>query len=120
MKKFSYIARLFSVILMSLIIMFTIFGKTFSATQLRQKEVEKAKTEQSDHSKKPESVSISELSVMMVSASMTIDFSQDFVFTLQSFPFLSIEKKFSLVKNLSFRLPLLEILFEHFIVTNAP
>ena len=120
MKKFSYIARLFSVILMSLIIMFTIFGKTFSATQLRQKEVEKVKTEQSDHSKKPEGFSISELSVMMVSASMTIDFSQDFVFTLQSFPFLSIEKKFSLVKNLSFRLPLLEILFEHFIVTNAP
>ncbi len=101
--------------------MFTVFGKTFSATQLRQQEVKKAKTEQSNHSEKSEnSASISELSVMQVSASVTIDFSQDFVFTPQVFSFLMPEKKFSLIKNLSFRLPLLEILFEHFIVTNAP
>jgi hypothetical protein len=120
MQKSSHIARLFSVFLMSLIMMFTVFGKTFSATQLRQQEVKKAKTEQSNHSEKSDNVSISELSVMQVSASVSIDFSQDFVFNPQAFSFLIPEKKFSLIKNLSFRLPLLEILFEHFIVTNAP
>jgi len=120
MQKSSHIARLFSVFLMSLIMMFTVFGKTFSATQLRQQEVKKAKTEQSHHSKKSEIVSISELSVMQVSASVTIDFTQDFIFTPQVISFLRAEKKFSIVRNLSFRLPLLEILFEHFIVTNAP
>jgi hypothetical protein len=120
MQKSSHIARLFSVFLMSLIMMFTVFGKTFSATQLRQHEVEKAKTEQSHHSEKSNDASISELSVMQVSASVTIDFSQDFVFTPQVFSFVKAEKKFSLLRNLSFRLPLLEILFEHFIVTNAP
>lgn len=100
--------------------MFTVFGKTFSATQLRQHEVKKAKTEQSHHSEKSNDVSISELSVMQVSASVTIDFAQDFVFNSNVFSFLMPEKKFSRIKNLSFRLPLLEILFEHFIVTNAP
>jgi hypothetical protein len=121
MQKSSHIARLVSVFLMSLIMMFTVFGKTFSATQLRQQEVKKAKTEQSHHSEKSENnASISELSVMQVSASVSIDFSQDFVFNPQAFSFLMAEKKFSLIKNLSFRLPLLEILFEHFIVTNAP
>ena len=120
MQKSSHIVRFFSIFLMSLIVIFTVFGKTFSATQLHQQEVKKAKTEQSNHSEKSKTFSISELSVMQVSASVTINFSQDFVFTPQSFSFLSIEKKFSLVKNLSFRLPLLEILFEHFIVTNAP
>jgi len=120
MQKSSHIARLFSVFLMSLIMMFTVFGKTFSVTQLRQQEVKKAKTEQSHHSEKSESVSISELSVMQVSASVTIDFTQDFVFIPQVISFLRAEKKFSIVRNLSFRLLLLEILFEHFIVTNAP
>lgn len=100
--------------------MFTIFGKTFSATQLRQQEVKKTKTEQSNHSEKTDNTSISELSVMQVSASVSIDFSQAFIFTPQIFSFLRFEKQFSLIKNLSFRLPLLEILFEHFIVTNAP
>ena len=120
MQKSSHIARLFSVFLMSLIMMFTIFGKTFSATQLRQQEVKKTKTEQTNHSEKTDNSSISELSVMQVSASMTIDFSQAFIFTPQVFSFLMFEKQSSVIKNLSFRLPLLEILFEHFIVTNAP
>lgn len=121
MQKSSHIARLFSVFLMSLILMFTVFGKTFSVSQLRQQEVNKAKTEQSNQSEKSDNhASISELSVMQVSASVTIDFSHDFAFTPQLFSFLRSEKKFSLIKNLSFRLPLLEILFEHFIVTNAP
>lgn len=120
MQKSSHIARLFSVFFMSLILMFTVFGKTFSATQIRQQEVKNAKTEQSNHSEKSHDCSISELSVMQVSASVTIDFSQDFVFTPQVFSFLMAEKRFSIIKNLTFRLPLLEILFEHFIVTNAP
>ena len=120
MQKSSHIARLCSVFLMSLIMMFTIFGKTFSASQVRQHEVKKVKTEQSSHSEKSNDCSISELSVMQVSASVTIDFSQDFAFTPQVFSFLMAEKQFSIIKNLAFRLPLLEILFEHFIVTNAP
>ena len=120
MQKSSHIARLFSVFLMSLIMMFTIFGKTFSASQIRQHEVKKAKTEQPKQTSKSDSCSISELSVMQVSASMTIDFSQAFIFTPQVFSFLMFEKQSSVIKNLSFRLPFLEILFEHFIVTNAP
>ena len=104
-------------IYLSIILGLAIFVTTFTPHLL---EIKKAKTEQSNHSEKSKSFSISELSVMHVSASVTINFSQDFVFTPQSFSFLSIEKKFPLVKNLSFRLPLLEILFEHFIVTNAP
>jgi hypothetical protein len=120
MQKSSPIARLFSVFFMSLMLMFTVFGKTFSATQLHQQEVKNTKTEQTKHSQKSHDCSISELSVMQVSASVTIDFSQDFVFTPQVISFLMAEKKFSIIKNLTFRLPLLEILFEHFIVTNAP
>lgn len=105
---------------MSLIMMFTIFGKTFSATQLRQQEVKNAKTEQSSHSEKSHDCSISELSVMQVSASVTIDFTHDFVFIPQIFSLVLAEKKFSIINYLTFRLPFLEILFEHFIVTNAP
>jgi hypothetical protein len=105
---------------MSLMLMFTVFGKTFSASQVRQQEIKKTKTEQSHQSEKSDNCSISELSVMQVSAPMTIDFSQDFIFTSQIFSFLMPEKTFQLIKNLSFRLPHLEILFEHFIVTNAP
>lgn len=120
MQKSSHIARLFSVFLMSLIMMFTIFGKTFSASQIRQHEVKKAKNEQPKQTSKSDNCSISELSVMQVSASMTIDFSQSFLFTPQVFSFLTTETNFSIIKNLTFRLSLLEILFEHFIATNAP
>ena len=120
MQKSSHIARLFSVFLMSLIMMFTIFGKTFSASQIRQHEVKKAKNEQSKQTSKSDNCSISELSVMQVSASMTIDFSQSFFFTPQVFYFLTTEINFSTIKNLTFRLSLLEILFENFIATNAP
>jgi len=99
--------------------MFTIFGKTFSTSQIHQ-EVKKSKTEQSNHSKKTDNYTISEFSVMQVSSSVSIDFSEVFFFTPQVFSFLKSEKQFSIIKSLSFRLPLLEILFEHFIVTNAP
>ena len=120
MQKTSHISRLFSVFLMSLMLMFTVFGKTFSASQTRQQAVEKAKTEQTKHSEKSDNCSISELSVMQVSAPVTIDFSQDFIFNSQVFSFLMPEKHIQTIKNLPFRLPHLEILFEHFIVTNAP
>jgi hypothetical protein len=105
---------------MSLMLMFTIFGKTFSASQVRLQAGEKAKTEQSKHSEKSDNCSVSELSVMQVSAPVTIDFSQEFIFTSQVFSFLMPENHIQTVKNLLFRLPHLEILFEHFIVTNAP
>jgi hypothetical protein len=120
MQKSSHIARLFSVFMMSLMLMFTVFGKTFSASQMRVQAIQKAKTEQSGQSKESKQCSVSELSVMQVSAPVTIDFANDFIFTPQVFSFLSPQKKAQTSKNLSFRLPHLEILFEHFIVTNAP
>ena len=120
MQKSSYIARLFSVFMMSLMLMFTVFGKTFSASQMRVQEVKKAKTEQSKDSKESNQCSVSELSVMQVSAPAVFDFANDFIFTPQVFSFLSHEKKTQIFQKLSFRLPHLEILFEHFIVTNAP
>ena len=100
--------------------MFTVFGKTFSASQMRVREVKKAKTEQSKDSKGSNQYAVSELSVMQVSAPAVFDFANDFVFTPQVFSFLSPEKKGQIFQKLSFRLPHLEILFEHFIVTNAP
>ena len=120
MQKSSPIARLFSVFMMSLMLMFTVFGKTFSASQMRVQEVKKAKTEQSKDSKESNQCSVSELSVMQVSAPAVFDFANDFTFTPQVFSFLSSEKKAQTFQKLSFRLPHLEILFEHFIVTNAP
>ena len=120
MQKSSHIARLFSVFMMSLMLMFTVFGKTFSASQMRVQAIQKAKTEQSKDSKESNQCSVSELSVMQVSAPAVFDFANDFVFTPQVFSFLSPEKKAQTFQKLSFRLPHLEILFEHFIVTNAP
>ena len=120
MQKSSHIARLFSIFMMSLMLMFTVFGKTFSASQMRVREVKKAKTEQSKDSKGSNQYAVSELSVMQVSAPAVFDFANDFVFTPQVFSFLSPEKKGQIFQKLSFRLPHLEILFEHFIVTNAP
>ncbi|MCU0469410.1 MAG: hypothetical protein MUF58_12490 [Arcicella sp.] len=120
MQKNSHISRLFSVFLMSLMLMFTVFGKTFSATQMRQQAHETAKTETTKHSEKSDNCSISELSVMQVSAPVSIDFSQEFTFAPQVFSFLLPERNIQEIPNLSFRLPHLEILFEHFIVTNAP
>ena len=120
MQKSSHIARLFSVFMMSLMLMFTVFGKTFSASQMRVQEVKKVKTEQSKDSKESNHCSVSELSVMQVSAPAVFDFANDFIFTPQVFSFLSPEKKVPIFQKLSFRLPHLEILFEHFIVTNAP
>jgi hypothetical protein len=120
MQKSSHIARLFSVFMMSLMLMFTVFGKTFSASQMRVQAVQKAKTEQSGQSKESEKCSVSELSVMQVSSPVVIDFANDFIFTPQVFSFLSSQEKAQISQKLSFRLPLLEILFEHIIVTNAP
>ena len=120
MQKSTPIARLFSVFMMSLMLMFTVFGKTFSASQMRVQAIQKAKSEQSGQSKDSNQFSASELSVMQVSAPTTIDFAQDFIFTPQVFSFLSPQKKAQISKNLSFRLPYLEILFEHYIVTSAP
>lgn len=120
MQKSTPITRLFSIFMMSLMLMFTVFGKTFSASQVRVQAIQKAKTEQSGHSKESHQCSVSELSVMQVSAPVTIDFAQDFIFTPQVFSFFSPEKKAQFSQKLSFRLPHLEILFEHFIVTNAP
>jgi hypothetical protein len=120
MQKSTHIARLFSVFMMSLMLMFTVFGKTFSASQMRVQAIQKAKTEQSGQSKESNQCSVSELSVMQVSATVVIDFANDFIFTPQVFSFLDVLKKTLITQNLSFRLPHLEILFEHFIVTNAP
>ena len=120
MQKSSHIARLFSVFMMSLMLMFTVFGKTFSASQMRVQAIQKAKTEQSGQPKESKQCSVSELSVMQVSAPVVIDFANDFIFTPQVFSFLSPQKKTQISQKLSFRLPHLEILFEHFIVTNAP
>jgi hypothetical protein len=120
MQKSSHIARLFSVFMMSLMLMFTVFGKTFSASQMRVQAIQKAKTEQSGQSKESKQCSVSELSVMQVSAPVVIDFANDFIFTPQVFSFLDALKKTPISQKLSFRLPHLEILFEHFIVTNAP
>ncbi|MEA5138891.1 hypothetical protein [Arcicella rigui] len=120
MQKNTHISRLFSVFLMSLVMLFTVFGKNIHASQNRHQELGKVKTEQSQDSKAPKQCSVSELSVMQVSVPINIDFAQDFIFKVCEFAFLKAEPNIQAVQNLSFRLPHLEVLFEHFIVTNAP
>jgi uncharacterized membrane protein len=120
MQKSTHISRLFSVFLMSLMIVFTVFGKTIHSSQIRQQYVSKAKTEQSHQSKDQQQCSVSELSVMQVSTPVTIDFAQEFIFTLYEFAFLKVQQMVETPKSLAFRLAHLEVLFEHFIVTNAP
>ncbi len=120
MQKNIHISRLFSVFLMSLVMLFTVFGKNIHASQNSPQELGKVKTEQQQDSKAPKQCSVSELSVMQVSVPINIDFAQDFIFKVCEFAFLKVESNIQSVQNLSFRLPHLEVLFEHFIVTNAP
>jgi len=120
MQKHSHIARLVSVFFMSLVIVFTVFGKTINASQRSQIAVSKVKTEQTQDNNTPKQCSISELSVMQVSVPVNIDFAQEFIFSPCEFAFLSAQRPIQAVQNLAFRLPHLEVLFEHFIVTNAP
>lgn len=120
MQKNSHIARLISVFFMSLVIVFTVFGKTINASYKSQTALPKVKTEQTQDNNTPKQCSISELSVMQVSVPVNIDFAQEFIFHPCEFAFLSFERTIQSVQNLAFRLPHLEVLFEHFIVTNAP
>jgi hypothetical protein len=106
---------------MCLMLMFTVFGKTFSASQLHYSVSKQTKTEQSEKQRRAaKECSVSELSVMQTSSSVTIDISQDFIFELPSITIPVVAKQIApkaigLCQNTFY-----EILFEHFISTNAP
>lgn len=121
MHKNSHIARTFSTFLMCLMLMFTIFGKTFSASQLAHVGGKKVKTTQTEKQKQdPRASSISELSVMQASTPISVDFSPEFTFTSQVLSFVVPTLHSKVVKETIYRLSFHEILFEHFIATNAP
>ncbi|MDI9861557.1 hypothetical protein [Flectobacillus roseus] len=121
MKKTSHISRLFSTFFVCLMLMFTVFGKTFSVSQVHYSGVKKAKTEQSKKQKgaTPE-CSVSELSVMHASPSISFDTVSDFVFSIPSVAIpVAVHALGQQLKVTSPNI-LYEILFEHFIATNAP
>lgn len=103
-------------------LMFTVFGKTFSASQQYVYGGEKkAKTTQTEKQKQdPRACSVSELSVMQASTPISVDFSPEFTFTPQVISFVAPTLHSEVVKETIYRLSFHEILFEHFIATNAP
>ncbi len=97
--------------------MFTVFGKTFSASQVHYSSHQKAKTE---HSNKQKECSVSELSVVHASTSLSFDATPDFIFQCQSInlPLRNLETFPRLLVTPFYAFH--EILFEHVIATNAP
>lgn len=121
MHKNSHIARTFSTFLMCLMLMFTVFGKTFSASQRVNAGEKNVKTTQTDKQKQdPRACSVSELSVMQASTPISVDFSPEFTFTPQLISFVAPTLHSEVAKETIYRLSFHEILFEHFIATNAP
>ncbi|MBP6385398.1 MAG: hypothetical protein KA313_08960 [Pseudarcicella sp.] len=120
MQKTNHISRYSSIVLVITMLVFSIFGKTISAFQSSKHQQHSKNQQNKPASKNEKSCTVSELSVMQISAPVVVNFHTDFVFNKLDYHFLFSENKFSLKNFVSFRLPLLEILFEHYIVTNAP
>lgn len=118
MQKTTQIFRLTSTILVCLMLFLNVFGKGLSAIPV----LKTVKFEKTSKSEKPqkEVCTVSELSAVTVSSPIILDFSQDFIFLLNTCIFGDFNKQVAKIANLTYRLSYFEVLFEHFIVTNAP
>jgi hypothetical protein len=119
MQNRSHIARLTSTLMMSLLLFLTVFGKELTARQVVTQKAKATQTEKksADSSK---DCSVSELSSAMVVSPVTPHFAQEFHIVPLSFSFETAQKVVTKATKPLFTLEYFEILFEHFIVTNAP
>lgn len=107
---------------MFLLLFLTIFGKEISAKHIavakaqNEKQVKDTENQKSDSQES----TISELSSAMVSAPLTVDFQQAIVPLSTAFRFVASPSVSLPLSKPTFRLAYFEILFEHFICTNAP
>ncbi len=120
MNKPNHIRQSYSIILMVLMMVFSIFGKTIPTNYTLNKKAYLKKLSTHSEQKDKNNASLSELSVMQLSVPVAVDFCPDFIFQKNIYTFFYSEIRLSVKQLLSFRLPLLEVLFEHYIVTNAP
>jgi hypothetical protein len=120
MQKTNYIARISSTFLMCVIMVFTVFGKNFSSSHVA-KIVKETKTEKRSEKKNaPKQFSVTELAVVQASAPVSLDYHPDFVFFAKPIFVSSPENQFQTVTKPLYQFSFHEILFEHFIATNAP
>lgn len=120
MQKTNYIARISSTFLMCVIMVFTVFGKNFSSSHT-SKIAKDTKTEKrSEQKNAPKHFSVSEPTVVQTSVSVSLEYHPDFIFFTKPTFVSTSGKQFQTVTKPLYQFSFHEILFEHFIATNAP
>ena len=119
MKKISYISRAFGLLMFTMVMLTSVFGK-----QLPQKhdKPDKPKQEKSDEKQQSENQPVvSELSLEVVVPSHAFDFgSHTFILPTPQIVYLIIKSSAKVYTNPPFRLSYFENLSEHFTAPNAP
>jgi hypothetical protein len=120
MKRISYISRAFGLLMFSIVMLTSVFGK-----QLPQKHHESTKSKQGKSSKQQQQPTnqsfVSELSLEVVVPSHAFDFGDNpFVLPTPQVVYLIIESSAKVYTKPLFRLSYFENLYEHFIAPNAP
>ena len=119
MKNYSYISRAFGLLMFTMVMLTSVFGK-----QLPQKHHEPTKSKQEKSTKKQQPTNqsvVSELSLEVVVPSHAFDFGDNpFVLPTPQVIYLNIEKKAKVFTKPIFILSYFENLYEHFIAPNAP
>ena len=119
MKRISYISRAFGLLMLTMVMLTSVFGK-----QLPQKHHEPTKSKQEKSTKKQQPTNqsfVSELSLEVVVPSHAFNFGENpFVLPTPQVIYLIIESSVKVYTKPLFRLSYFENLYEHFIAPNAP
>jgi hypothetical protein len=119
MKNFSYISRAFGLLMFTMVMLTSVFGK-----QLPQKHDNSSKPKQEKTDKKQQSDNqsvVSELSLEVVVPSHAFDFGHDaIILPAPQVIYLVLESAAKIYTKPIFRLSYFENLYEHFIAPNAP
>lgn len=119
MKRISYISRAFGLLMFTIVMLTSVFGKQLP---LKHHEPTNSKQEKSDKKQHSENQSVvSELSLEVVVPSHAFDFGDNpFVLPTPQVVYLIIESSAKVYTKPLFRLSYFENLYEHFIAPNAP
>lgn len=120
MKKYSYISRAFGLLMFTMVMLTSVFGKQLP--QQKHDKPNKPKQEKSDKKQQSENQTVvSELSLEVVVPSHAFDFNHDaLILPAPQVIYLNIEKKAKVFTKPIFILSYFENLYEHFIAPNAP
>ncbi|MDZ7936264.1 MAG: hypothetical protein U5M51_15135 [Emticicia sp.] len=120
MKNYSYISRAFGLLMFTMVMLTSVFGKQLP--QQKHDKPNKPKQEKSDKKQQSDNQSVvSELSLEVVVPSHAFDFNHDaLILPTPQVIYLNYEKKAKIFTKPVFILSYFENLYEHFIAPNAP